>query len=273
VTTQRNVCDSDNDSGQQPERIGRRSLMLGAATAAAGAGAAVGMLGTAQPAEAVSGGNFILGEANTASSPTSLVSSEGGLSVTTSSVAEAPPLTGAVSGNDETGPGSYGVVGVTQDGLGVYGVQNKVSGLLGSDKAGVVGDSASTFGVLGLSSGDDGVHAETSHEGSSGVAGIDTSTGGGVGVLASSSAGSALSVDGVATFSRSGSAKVAMGKDSVTVTGITLKDTSLVLATLQSYTKGVAVAAAVTDVGARSFTVYLTETVKTTTRVAWFVIG
>jgi hypothetical protein len=81
----------------------------------------------------------------------------------------------------------------TSSGSGVYGISGTSSGLSSSD-AGVFGDSNAAFGLLGTSSGADGVHGETTHAGSSGVFGLDTSSGdGGYGVSARSTNGCAVS--------------------------------------------------------------------------------
>jgi hypothetical protein len=47
----------------------------------------------------------------------------------------------------------------------------------------------------------------------------------------------------------------------------------MVLATPQTYIPGVAVAAAVPDPAARSFTIYLTQAVTSPVTVAWFILG
>ena len=117
--------------------------------------------------------------------------------------------------------------------------------------------------------------------GQSGVYGKDTSSGGGhglygsstngVGVLADSSSGTALSVQGVVSFSRSGVAVVPAGKVMLTVDVDGLTASSLVLATVQQLEKGVHLAAAVPAAG--SFTVHLTGAPTTPLNVAWFVIG
>jgi hypothetical protein len=177
-----------------------------------------------------------------------------------------------VAGIDTSTSGGHGTYGRSTNGIGVYGtLASGLSGLLDSSVAGVVGDSSSGHGVLGLSAGDDAVHGTTSADGFSGVRGIDQSTGGGYGVFGSSTAGTALRVEGVAEFSRTGSAHVS--GTSVTVTGVPLSSSSLILATLQGYEKGVAVAGVVPDVASSSFTIHLTKATKVSVAVAWFIIG
>jgi hypothetical protein len=83
----------------------------------------------------------------------------------------------------------------------------------------------------------------------------------------------ALEVDGRAVFSRSGSATVPVGSGSVTVSGVALTEDSLVLATLQQRQNRVWVQAAVPDVGAHSFTIFLNRPAPGDTVVAWFILS
>lgn len=178
-----------------------------------------------------------------------------------------------VAGIDTSTSGGHGVYGRSTNGIGVFGtLASGPSGLLGGGSmAGVVGDSGSARGVLRLSAGDDGVHGTTSADGFSGVRGVDTSAGGGYGVYGSSTAGTALKVVGITEFSRSGSALVSGA--SVVVTGVALSSSSLILATLQGYEKGVAVAGVVPNVATSSFTIHLTKAAKVSLAIAWFVVG
>ena len=98
------------------------------------------------------------------------------------------------------------------------------------------------------------------------------SSGTGPGVLAlNDGSGPALEVQGPATFSRSGIATIPAKKTSVTVSFPGVTATSMVLATLQTIAKGIAVAAAVPE--ADSFTLKLTKAPKKDVVVAWFVMG
>jgi hypothetical protein len=54
---------------------------------------------------------------------------------------------------------------------------------------------------------------------------------------------------------------------------VTLNASSLILATPQAYLSDVAVAGVVADVAGSSFTIYLTEEVKVSLAIAWFVVG
>ncbi|HXY46160.1 MAG TPA: hypothetical protein VEH29_18385 [Acidimicrobiales bacterium] len=79
---------------------------------------------------------------------------------------------GVVGDNGTLGPGVIGLSNV----CGVYGIATARSSLA-AIFAGVTGDSSSETGVLGMSSGADGVHGLTTAAGASGVAGIDQATG------------------------------------------------------------------------------------------------
>jgi hypothetical protein len=140
------------------------------------------------------------------------------------------------------------------------------------DQSGVYGndESGGGYGVYGNSANGIGVYG--SGTGSTGVYGFSAAA---VGVLASSDTGTALLVEGVVGFSRSGVATVAAGTSSVVVSGVypDLTASSMVLATPQGYLAGVCVAGVVSDVSASEFTIHLNKTVKTALPVAWFVIS
>jgi len=99
----------------------------------------------------------------------------------------------------------------------------------------------------------------------------------GAGVHAHSTSGSALVVEGIADFSRSGLAVMnragRKAEGSVTVKGVALSHSSLILATPQTHVAGVCISAVVPDVSKRSFTIYLTTAVRATVKIAWFVVG
>jgi hypothetical protein len=195
-----------------------------------------------------------------------------------------------------TGTGSFGVVGYgTGGGTGVTGTGGTGGGGFGvgvngdgaGNGAGVTGNGAGTgpgvwgvggtgggAGVFGVGAGTgDGVKGQGGTSGGAGVRGV-SSTATGVGVLAqNNSGGPALQVAGPASFSRSGTLTVATGKSSANQTGVTLTSASLVLVTLQRHQSGLYVLAAVPNVSASSFTVYLSENVSASTKVAWFIIG
>lgn len=141
---------------------------------------------------------------------------------------------------------------------------------------GSAGITVSTLDVTGPSGGnavfahvDTGVALAGSGTGSAtGVSGASSS---GTGVNASSVTGTALQVSGKTHFSRSGSASVAQGSrtKSVTVSGMT--SSSLVLVTLQVSVSGLYVAGAVPATG--KFTLHLNKAAPTKMKFAWFVLS
>jgi hypothetical protein len=104
-----------------------------------------------------------------------------------------------------------------------------------------------------------------------------TDTGTAVSATAFDDSGTALAVEGVATFSRSGIAAVTgthhTPARSVTVSGQSLTQESLVLATAQGKVAGVAIEGVVVDVAASSFTIYLTATVTVTLPIAYMIVN
>lgn len=237
---------SSKDIDRRPKvngKYGRRTLMLGAA---AGVGA-VASLATKPDIAAANGTPVELGDVNSATATTE---------VTTSS------------------------------GSGLYGISEATSGITGY-VGGVVGDSNTKYGVVGLSSVLNGVAGVTTADSWGGVIGQDESSGGGYGVqgysaqgvgvsaVATTSSATALQVEGIATFSRSGLVSIAAGKTSAKVTDVALSASSLVLANLQTNLSGVYVEAVVPDVSASSFKIVLSEAVPSgdTASVGWFVVN
>ncbi len=235
-------------------RLGRRALMFGAA-AGLGAAAAVAR---AQPAEALDGD---------------------------------PVIQGAYTGNVSV-PTTYMA---SSDATGLWGIGGSPSGLEPVPEqgplqiAGLVGDSGAADGVVGLSSAGNGVKGITTKDDRGGVIGYDQSPGGGFGVqgytesasgvgvsaVAVQSAATALQVEGVATFTRSGLESVTAGQSSATVTGVPLTASSLVLATMQNSISKVYVAAVIPSVSGSSFKIILTKAVPhgDTAQVGWFVVN
>jgi hypothetical protein len=192
-----------------------------------------------------------------------------------------------------------GVSGVSTIGTGVNGQSTGGTAVAGKSFAGpgVTGFSANNFGVIGSSDILSGVKGTTTNQGQAGVLGLDQcvapqegvgvsglSTIGtgvlgnspnGIGVAAESSSGTALLVDGVAKFSRSGVATVASGQRAVTVGLAGVTPNSLVLATLQnnqSSVLGPQVWILAATPGAGSFTIVLSGPARPVAlRVAWIV--
>ncbi len=201
----------------------------------------------------------------------------------------------AVLANDNTSIGAFGVQGISGNGTGIY-------GLTGADgQSGVAGVDTSTtggHGTYGRSSNGVGVYGTTGANGQSGVEGVDTSANGGygvqgvsdnggtgvygssdtgVGVSAVSTSGVALKVSGVADFSRCGTATVVgtatTSAQTVSVTGVPLTASSLILTTPQGHVAGVAVAGVTADVSGSSFVIHLTKAITVSLPIAWFVVG
>jgi len=180
--------------------------------------------------------------------------------------------------SDGPGPGVLGTDNGTGTGYAVYGElsnpRNPRAAVYGSTAgtgAAVEGDSNGAGpGVFGFSEGTGPGVRGASVGRNPGVEGQSSGTGPGVLALNDGS-GPALEVQGPATFSRSGVATITARKKSVTVSFPGVTATSMVLATLQTMAKGVAVAAAVPALD--SFTVRLTKAPKTDVVVAWFVMG
>jgi hypothetical protein len=160
------AAESNGDgNGAQPKKTDRRAMLklAGAAVLGAAGMAAVKVM----PASAASGGNFILGAGNLASSDTVLTASGTG---TIGLFVDAPQ--GGFFGGTAGGTGELGVLGASKNGAGI----------------GVQGQSTSGSGVQGtVTTG-------------KGVEGIAT---GGTGVLGSAGAGG-IGVDGAASDNRGG---------------------------------------------------------------------
>lgn len=275
----------------------RRQLLAGGA-AAVGVVAAE-TLGRATPAAAANGDPIVMGQGNQSMSNTFINDSGGDTCFSALSVSSATALEGTaiqgtgVSGTSEGGKGVSGTTKSSATGaVGVYGeISNVNPGALsaavrgenkgtGPDGIGVYGSHAGDgWGVYGTSHGGVGVFGNvatgTGVEGSgtTGVFGVAASRHG-AGVLAQNNGGGpALKVDGVAAFSRSGVATVPAGKSQVTHR-LSLTSASFVLATIQGnvqdlYVRGVTVAAGPPG----SFTIHLSKTVASKTRVAWLAVN
>jgi hypothetical protein len=180
--------------------------------------------------------------------------------------------------SDGPGSGLLGTDNGTGTGYAVFGeltnplnTKAAVFGTTAGTGAAVEGDSRGAGpGVFGFSEGSGPGIRGASVGSNPGVEG--QSSGNGPGVLAlNDGSGPALEVQGPATFSRSGLATITAKKTSVTVSFPGVTATSMVLATLQTVAKGIAVAAAVP--GADSFVLKLTKAPKRDVVVAWFVLG
>jgi hypothetical protein len=107
--------------------------------------------------------------------------------------------------------------------------------------------------------------------GSGGSAGVKGTSSAGIGVLASGQ--TALSVQGPAVFSRSGTLTIAAGSKSATKTGVALTAASLVLVTAQNDAPGAVVRSAVPNAAAASFTVHLAKAITKPVTLGWFIVN
>jgi hypothetical protein len=116
---------SDDHEGRSSRSYGRRALILGAA---AGAGAAVGLVAGAEPASAADGNPVLIGESNKAKATTKITTTKGdGLQGSTSQDAQS-----GVAGTDTSSGGGYGLQGFSQNGTGVVGTSTEGSGVSAS---------------------------------------------------------------------------------------------------------------------------------------------
>lgn len=150
--------------------------------------------------------------------------------------------------------------------------------------AGVVGDSDERPGVAGLSLESTGVFGLSVGGTSDGVVGksrtgrgvVGDATGAGTGVFASASVsrgGTALQVNGVARFNRSGIATVPAGSNSVTVTGVSLTSASFVVATIQGALANNAVAAVYVTPSTSRVKIVLQEAAAVNVKVGWVALS
>lgn len=267
------------DVGGEAVKRSRRDFLTGAVAGVAGA---VGAAAVTRPtnAYAANGDPVVLGSiSNNATFSTSIINSTPGL------FAFGTAATGNGIGLTATSESGPGVQAFSDSGDGVFGtVQSGANAVHGKNSDG----SASGIGVFGEHTGG-GVAVQGNSltasststgvlgYGQRGVYGLALLGGGGTGVVASSAldgTGVALEVIGPATFTGSGIVSIAAGKKSVTVTGVQLKASSLVLATVQN-NAGVWVAFATPRVPGQSLTVTLNKAVPVgkTAKVAWFVVN
>lgn len=238
-----------------------RRMFLAAAAGAATATAAVA-LDPRSVVRAGVDGDVVLGALNTTTTTTSLRITANDLDVLrVRGISENAAIVGA---NDDVGSG---VRGEATTGSGVLGVAPNGNGVEGSTTMGT--------GVLGVSEQGTGVMGHITLSGD-GVHGHSFATAG-VGVRASAEAGTALVVDGKASFSRSGRATIAAGADHVDVDlkpkgG--LAGTPMCFANLQVRRAGVHVEAVRPNVPSfGKLRIYLNRPVASSTTVAWIVLG
>jgi hypothetical protein len=237
--------------------------------------AATALFNGSPGATATQGQPVIAGQTNTATNETVVQNTN--VSVPGCST---PFQNGGLLGCGHTGVRGFGgATGVLGDGG-----NTGVLGLGATDRASGIGVFGQGFtGLLGTGI-LNGVEGQTNSAIASGVYGENDGTGFGVagransgtGVLADSTDGIALAVNGKAKFSRSGTARVAgtsgTPRSSITVNNVALTSKSLVLVTPQKNVVGVLVQGVVPNVANSRFTVFLNKNVSVSYPVAWMVI-
>lgn len=253
--------------------VTRRGVLWRAGLAAAvGAGALTAL--ETERADAATGGNFVLGQANDAGSTTLLTPSASTSSNPLFRI-DGSAMNATATTVDITGPnggaalhaGGFSTtrtVGLAINGTGT-GTANGISGS-SSGGAGVLATSGSGPGLSASSATNAAVKAVST----SGT-GVDASSSSGVGVRATSTSGTALSVTGKVHFSHSGAASITQGSKAKTIKVSGMTASSLVLVTLQTTASGIYLAGAVPGSGA--FTVRLNKAAPKSMRFAWFVIN
>jgi hypothetical protein len=276
---------SPDETGESVRQIDRRALMLGAAVA--GAGVATLVAGTptasAQPVEYVR-----LGDVNIPSATTSIQTSTGigflGIQDNPSGLLASGLLAG-VAGDSDT---VDGVLGASSASNGVHGISSAdgASGVLGDDTSttggfGVQGESTHGIGVLASSTTGTALKVNGPAQFTNSLSVGGQVTGASLAVngqvtgasLATTGAisGGTLAVEGKLELGRSGIATVAAHRKSVKVSLAGVTSASLVIATLQGASGGLAVASVATRND--SFTIYLTGAPAKKSRIAWLVIN
>jgi len=218
-----------------PSSIGSKTTTRRRLLAGTVAGAAVVAVDAVLPASAsaADGDNLRIGQENTAANTTRLSSDDGGLHV--------------VADTDDAA-----VVGesTSADGYGVRGTAPYIGVLAVGDEIGVY--TVSDYGV--------GMHALT-YDGTA------------IRAQTAVPQGTALRVEGVASFTRSGTVTVPAGARTAKVSVSPISAETLVLATPQRRLAGTHVEAAVPDEANDSFTVHLNRRAPQDLRVAWFLLG
>ena len=272
--------DASEETIQPTASRSRRELLAGAAGALGVV--AVETIARTAPAQAADNDFVQLGTSNSESHRTWIdkIGQDGYAVLQGNSTGSDPGLLGnspagnGVSGYSASGTGVYGqsgsTVGSAPDQSGVHGVSdaNGYSGVYGEFLGTGVGAAVHGNNLTGKGQGVVGL-------GATGVYGLATS--GGTGVVASMAfdeTGLALDAIGPTQFSLSGLASIAAGAKSKVVAGVSLRSTSLVLATVQN-NAGVSVAYVVPNVSLSKITINLDKIVPSgkTAKVAWFVVN
>lgn len=211
--------------------------------------------GTGAAAVATQGQAVIAGQANTETLPTNFT-------------------------NNGTGDGVQGFGGSGTNAAGLFG--DGTTGVWGQSLTQVGVRGVGPTGILGSSAGDgDGVDGRADNSCCSAVYGLNDGTGNGVagradtgtGVLAASTNGTALSVQGTFVAQRSGLATVATNQIYKQVSLSKLSSATFIVATVQGSTAGVWVQRVLVNATGGYFRIYLNKTATANTKVGWFAIN
>ena len=184
-------------------------------------------------AQAADGDNLKLGVDNEATNVTTIRSQTNGGLAVYSAIDD-----GAVAGIN-TAPDGYGLRGT-----GAY---------IGVDAIG---------GQIGLLADSEGIAVQA-----------ETLAGTAIKAMAGTPTAWALDVSGPVRFTTAGRARVLAKQNKVVVSGLALKPTSMVLATLQAHVSGLRVDGVVTNPAAGSAVIWLSKAAPVAVDVGWFVLG
>lgn len=274
----------------------RRSILAGALGAVGGAVAAT--LGRPLSVNATVA-TMQTGTDNTSDAPTRLLRSSagfvlgvapstmpayeiGGETVAIGTDVMGAPALNVVSSNEEFALGmQVSAPGDLSTGIKVaasqVGIRAEVHNEFGAGVQGIAQGSEAA-GVEGFNEGNGGAGVAGVSSGPAGTGVIGNGSGSGTGGYFTTDTGTALRVNGRTRFSRSGRASVPKSRSyiDITVPGGLSTTTSSVLATIQTYRSGVAVAGVRLNYpSAGKARIYLTKIASTTatTPIGWFVIG
>ncbi len=275
-----------------------RRAILTSALGGIGAWVAAAAVGGRARVNAADGDPMLIGEANSSTTTTSITNATAGNTVLeatatangTAILGYSPDAQG-VQGGSENGIGVYGNVG---QGIGVFGNSNGQAGVWGQtdgEAAGVVGRSVGSqrTGVLGLSgSTEPALRLRTgvfgycdSADDARGVIGespagqgVRGESGSGVGVFATSNSGYALRTSGrIRADGVSGVASISAGSTSKTISpGVNVASGSFVLLTPKTNI-GSRALWFTTDATANTFTIRMSSSRSSSTKVAWLLLG
>lgn len=281
----------------EPTEPRSRRAILAGALGGIGAWMAASVGGRAR-VRAANGDPVLVGSAHTGTAKTSITntaSGSAGFEVTTTgngtAISGYSPDAQGIQGGSENGVGVFGNVG---QGIGVFGNSNGQAGVWGQtdgEAAGVVGRSVGSqlTGVLGLSgSTEPTLRARTGvfgycdlDDSARGVIGespagqgVRGESGTGVGVFASSTSGYALRTSGrIRADSVSGVATITAGSTSRTVSpGVNVTSASFVLLTPRANI-GSRALWFTTNATANTFTIRMSASRSSSTKVAWLLLG